>query len=278
MGDYPVPVSMGSPRFATQSVRGCAVTFVWFPPGAVLEPHVHDRPTLAVILTGGFDLVFANPVFGRTRLACPPGTILTQPAGEKHTNFIGAAGAQGVVLEPDAAGGTLPEQCLAPLDSVNHFRDGPIACAARRVALEMAVPDDLTPLSVEGLVLAMLAEAGRLHETGLAFKEPPAWLRVATDMVHERFRESLRIEEIAGAAGVHPAHLACVFRRAHRMPLADYMRRLRVDWAAEQLIVTRRPISWIAAEAGFADQAHLTRWFGRTMGATPAAYRQLRQR
>ncbi|HUF65431.1 MAG TPA: AraC family transcriptional regulator [Gemmatimonadaceae bacterium] len=278
MSDYPVPVSMGSPRFATQSVRGCAVTFVWFPPGAVLEPHVHDRPTLAVILTGGFDLVFANPVFGRTRLECPSGTILTQPAGEKHTNLIGAAGAQGVVLEPDAAAGILPEQCLVPLDSVNHFRDGPIACAARRVALEMAAPDDLTPLAVEGLVLDMLAHAGRLHEDGFAFKEPPAWLRVATETVHERFRESLRIEEIAGVAGVHPAHFACVFRRAHRMPLADYMRRLRVDWAAEQLIVTRRPISWIAAEAGFADQAHLTRWFGRMMGATPAAYRQTRQR
>ncbi|WEB45414.1 AraC family ligand binding domain-containing protein [Streptomyces yunnanensis] len=28
-----------------------------------------------------------------------------------------------------------------------------------------------------------------------------------------------------------------------------------------------------AAEAGFADQAHLTRWFTRTYGITPAAYR-----
>jgi len=28
-----------------------------------------------------------------------------------------------------------------------------------------------------------------------------------------------------------------------------------------------------AAEAGFADQSHLTRWFTRTYGVTPAAYR-----
>jgi AraC-like DNA-binding protein len=28
-----------------------------------------------------------------------------------------------------------------------------------------------------------------------------------------------------------------------------------------------------AAEAGFADQAHLTRWFTRTYGVTPATYR-----
>jgi len=28
-----------------------------------------------------------------------------------------------------------------------------------------------------------------------------------------------------------------------------------------------------AAEAGFADQAHLTRWFRRYYGVTPGAYR-----
>ncbi len=27
-----------------------------------------------------------------------------------------------------------------------------------------------------------------------------------------------------------------------------------------------------AAEAGFADQSHLTRWFRRIVGATPAAF------
>ena len=29
----------------------------------------------------------------------------------------------------------------------------------------------------------------------------------------------------------------------------------------------------VAADAGFADQAHLTRWFRRYYGVTPAAYR-----
>jgi AraC-like DNA-binding protein len=31
--------------------------------------------------------------------------------------------------------------------------------------------------------------------------------------------------------------------------------------------------AWAAAEAGFADQAHLTRWFRRYYGVTPGAYR-----
>ena len=46
----------------------------------------------------------------------------------------------------------------------------------------------------------------------------------------------------------------------------------------DRLIGTSMPISAIAAEAGFADQAHLTRWFRRVMGVTPAAYRLARRR
>lgn len=254
------------------------VTHVWFPPGVILETHEHDRSTFAVILAGGFDLVLRSTNNGSRTYDCPAGTILTQPAGVRHANHIAANGAQGVVLQPDTVAGALPERCLAMLDRINHFRDGPIAAAARGLARELAAPDDLTPLAIEGLVMEILAEAARLdREIGIHRTQPPRWLITATDLVHARFRENLRIDEIAGAAGVHAAHLASVFRRVHRIPIGNYMRRLRVDWAADQLIGTDLPISEIAAEAGFADQAHLTRWFRRVMGATPAAYRRSRR-
>jgi len=83
MPERAVPVHMGSPRFETYDARSSLVTLLWFPPGAVLEPHVHDSPTFAVILSGGFDLAFTNPAIPRQRLSCPRGTILTQPAGER---------------------------------------------------------------------------------------------------------------------------------------------------------------------------------------------------
>ena len=37
--------------------------------------------------------------------------------------------------------------------------------------------------------------------------------------------------------------------------------------------ITGRPAAAAAATAGFADQAHLTRWFRRCYGITPGAYR-----
>ncbi len=273
-----VPVSNWSPRFQMREVPRCTVTHVWFPPGVILETHEHDRSTFAVILAGGFDLVLQTPGVGSRTFACPAGTILTQPAGTRHANHIASTGAQGVVLQPETVAEALPERCRAMLDRINIFRDGPIAAAARTLARELAAPDDLTALAIEGLVLEILAEAARLdRETGIHRSQPPRWLITATDLVHARFRENPRIDEIAGVAGVHAAHLAAVFRRVHRMPIGNYMRRLRVDWAADRLIGSDLPISVIAADAGFADQAHLTRWFRRVMGATPAAYRRERR-
>jgi AraC family transcriptional regulator len=47
--------------------------------------------------------------------------------------------------------------------------------------------------------------------------------------------------------------------------------------AQHLLSETGRPIAEIAFECGFANQEHLTRFFKRAVGATPAAYRRQRQ-
>ena len=254
---------------------GCLVTHVWFPPLSVLEPHVHDLPTFAVILQGGFDLTLPGRI--ERTVDCPVGTVLAQPAGARHANHFGPDGARGVVLQPDSAYGTLPAECAAVFERVHHFRDGPIAAAARRLARELVAPDDITPLAAHGLVLEMLANAARLEPRIRMHGSMPRWFTRATDMVHARFRDNLRIDDIAAEAGVHAAHLAVVFRRAHREPLGSYMRRLRVDWAADRLLDTDAPIAAVACEAGFADQAHLTRCFRQVLGTTPAAYRRARR-
>lgn len=269
---------MGSPRFRTWEGRNCLVTRAWFPGEAVLEAHVHDRPTFAMILSGGFDLAFTSPAIRRPNFSCRPGSIFIEPAGERHANYVAPEGAQVIVLQPDVAAQTLPPQCLRVLDRIGHFRDGPIAAAGRRLAREVAAPDDLSALAAEGLVLEILAEAARLDEKKrLGTEKPPQWLIRATEFLHDHFREHVRMEQVAAVAGVHEAHLAAVFRRVHRVSLGAYMRRLRVDWAAERLAGTDAPISMIAGEAGFSDQAHLTRWFKRVTGSTPAAYRQVRR-
>ncbi|MFG2362929.1 helix-turn-helix domain-containing protein [Streptomyces mirabilis] len=62
------------------------------------------------------------------------------------------------------------------------------------------------------------------------------------------------------------------FRAAYGFAPSDYQRDLRLRRARALLAEGTAP-SMAAAEAGFADQAHLTRWFSRTYGVTPAACR-----
>jgi AraC family transcriptional regulator len=57
------------------------------------------------------------------------------------------------------------------------------------------------------------------------------------------------------------------------MSAAQYLRRLRLEWAAERLRKPDDPLAEIASAAGFADQSHFTRRFKRLFGVTPAVFR-----
>jgi AraC-like DNA-binding protein len=59
------------------------------------------------------------------------------------------------------------------------------------------------------------------------------------------------------------------------MTIAEYVRMLRLDWAAARVAKSEEPLSAIALRAGYADQSHFTRAFKRRTGLTPAQYRRL---
>ena len=86
--------------------------------------------------------------------------------------------------------------------------------------------------------------------------------------------ENLRLADIATEVGVHPVHLARVFRLSYGTPVGAYARGLRLTWAAARLRDSGDGIAQIALEAGFFDQSHFTRAFKQHFGSTPLAYRR----
>jgi len=78
--------------------------------------------------------------------------------------------------------------------------------------------------------------------------------------------------DLAAAAGCSRFAAYRAFHQVYGLAPSDYQRQLRVR-AARRLLARDIPPAVAAAEAGFADQAHLTRWFRRYYGVTPGAYR-----
>ena len=271
MATASVPVTLGSPRFTRSSIDGCGIVHAWFPSGAVLEPHVHDPATVAVMLAGSFDLRFA-----RHEHACTPATVSVEPAGERHANRIGRAGAEVLVLQPDLSRTELWRPFREVLDGVSSRQDGAIAARAARLAAEIESPDPFTSLMAEALTfeLLVLTARGAVRDAGDApGRRPPPWLLRVEEMLHHA-PVRLRLADCASEVGMHPGHVARAFRRHFGVSIGSYARRLRLDAAAERLRRSGEPIAAIAHETGFADQSHLTRAFKRYLGVTPDVHRQ----
>ena len=270
MSQNVVPVTLGSPRFKRRELGSLRVTEAVFPPRAELPLHGHERPIMAVILEGSWD----ERIGGR-RYDCLPGSVLIEPAEERHVNRFHDAGARVLIVELDVSRLELYQPCGRLLGESGCFTDWGVAALGRRVVTELVSPDDLSGLAIEGLALEMLAHAARKPRLPGA-RTTPAWFSRVRERLHAEYSRSLRLADLAETAGVHPMHLARAFRHETGMSVGTYLRRLRLDWSADRLTHTKTPLAEIALRAGFADQSHFTRTFRRYTGVTPRAYRATR--
>jgi AraC-like DNA-binding protein len=97
--------------------------------------------------------------------------------------------------------------------------------------------------------------------------------RRVRDMLHDAYAGPLTAADLAAAAGCSRFTVTRAFTTVYGLAPSDYQRQLRLR-AARSLLTGGATAAEAAASAGFADQAHLTRWFRRCYGVTPGAYRQ----
>ena len=256
-------VDAGSSNAASLDIEGLRVSDLQFRKG-ILGSHYHERACLSVILNGGFTESFAGRV-----IECGPGSTLVKPAGERHRDVL--HGSRQIVIEPDNAS-ALPRAARTLFDEIAHVQSTAVAAIGARIAHELQATDAWTPLALEGLVFELFASLRRSQHGGPIRGALPRWLA----RVHERLVADPtppRHAELAALADVHPVYLGRVFRHHFGMSMGAYARRLRLEWAAQQLSGTNDPLSRISFRAGFADQSHFTREFRRYAGVTPRQYR-----
>lgn len=223
-----------------------------YPAGLVAAPHFHDRSYLTILLAGAATERFC----GRTELLAAP-TVHLMTAGERHSNSYDAA-TRCLHIEVDA--GT-----LAP----GPFRDPRASLLGGLIADEFHRGDELSPVAIEGLLLALLARGSRSSTS------TPPWLPRVTNTLRDTFASPVSLEQLAAIAGVHRAHLCREFHRRTGRTIGAYVRELRVNRACMLLASSSATLAEIALECGFADQSHFATTFRRMLRVTPGQYRRM---
>lgn len=184
-------------------------------------------------------------------------------------------------IEPGYFAGLLDGPGTLPLFRDPVIDDPALSRALLRVhaALTGGAPGLVCAERLIGAARILDRHASRGLLTGLAGDGSRAATREIAARVRERIHDGeptapggeLTIEDLAAAAGCSRYAAYRAFSSVYGMAPSDYQRQLRVR-AARGLLATGVSPATAAAEAGFADQPHLTRWFRRYYGVTPGAY------
>ena len=231
-----------------------------------LDEHAHHEASLSLVLYGSFE-----ERVGDDRFLCGPMSLLYKPPGAPHSNRYGPSGARTllVALDPGAyrrLARVLPkvEERALRADRLLEARGLSLLVAGRNE--DRDPPPDWEELFAEVL--------GREVRDAGADAVRPYWLDRVDELIHERFAEPLGLSFLAEEVGVHPVHLARVFRRHHGRSIGEAIRRKRVEQALARLRTGASGLAQLALECGFADQSHLTREFDREVGLTPGRFRR----
>ncbi len=246
--------------------------------GQILATHAHRNAHFCLVMDGAY----TERIEGRS-LDRKPADLMFYPPGVSHSETHRSAGRHFLIeIDPDLFGKFGDSRpCL---DTPVAFAGGRTGWTAVRLYREFRTRDRFSALSMEGLVLELLAEtlrssvransSGSVSSPGADGHHPP-WLDRAEEILRTRFVEPPGLAAIAAELGIHPVHLARRFRRRFGCTAGEYVRRLRLERAERQLIGSDRPVGAIAHDAGFFDQSHFTRLFRRKTGLAPGRYRKL---
>ncbi|MHC6800635.1 AraC family transcriptional regulator [Vibrio antiquarius] len=91
--------------------------------------------------------------------------------------------------------------------------------------------------------------------------------------LEQHFNDPLNLLEVAALANLSPYHFHRTFKAVQGETLADFIRRLRLEAAADDLFKSKQPVLNIALEYGFSSSQSLAKAFKLHYGVTPTAFR-----
>ncbi len=234
-----------------------------------MENHAHESASITLVIRGAFE---EESAFGSIRTSV--GDCIIKPPGVLHADHFG-----------DWQTTTL--QIAIPRDSQALHRDGDFALCGYRCGADPR----LAPVLFNMFTILLNSESAKpqpaindltFDALGVAAAQTrrmpatrPLWLARVENEIRASLPGTIRVSSLAETVGVHPVHMTRTFQRVYGCGVVEFIRRLRVQYAADAMARGRVTLCEAALDAGFFDQPHLNRAFRRQLGLSPARYRRL---
>lgn len=137
---------------------------------------------------------------------------------------------------------------------------------------EWFVTDKLPLFDLDGNLCGLCGTV-RSYEAQRAAMLPYLELASVADHLKTHFRDKLDLPSLARMAHMSLRQFERKFRATFQMTPQEYMIRMRVIEACDQLVRTNLPVTTVALDAGFYDHSDFARQFRKHMGQTATQYR-----
>lgn len=142
---------------------------------------------------------------------------------------------------------------------------GPLYVESLTTALTIALLNNFTNISQGRLNHHKRPKAGQLGKNQL---------RQIQALMQAKLESGLSLKQMADEVNLSTYHFSRLFKASMGVSPSRYLLQLRLDEAKRLLLQTpMQPISAIAQQTGFTDQAYLTRQFRQRFGIPPARFR-----
>jgi AraC-like DNA-binding protein len=233
--------------------------------------HSHDQFGVGVIAFGA-----QRSWSGIGPVSASSGDVIMVNPGEMHDGAPLDGSARGwrmIYLDPALVGHEVEDEFAGPVEIVRPVARDPVLArhfAVLFACLTAAPPDCLA--TEENLLRSLMCLLRRHGMASSSFTGRPPCVAKALHRLDSAPDARVSLAELAALAGVSRFQLLRGFTREVGITPHAYLVQRRVRVARRLLADGQTPVQ-AAAQAGFADQSHMTRAFVRQLGVTPGRYR-----
>ena len=96
----------------------------------------------------------------------------------------------------------------------------------------------------------------------------------ALELIRSSYQRDITLSDVAEAIHISPYYLSHIFKEELGFTFLEYLTNVRMEYAKQMLVNTKKSITDIAQSVGYNDAGYFSKVFKKQCGVTPNAYRK----